>query len=151
MSWTALWPWVVLLVLGAFHGLNPGMGWLFAVALGLQERRRATVFRALVPIALGHALSITAVLVVIGGIQVVVPERVVHYVSAAVLGVFGLYRLIRSRHPRWVGMRVDFKDLVLWSFLMASAHGAGLMLVPILLQWPAQDDGHARLIATLSP
>jgi hypothetical protein len=151
MSWTALWPWVVLLALGAFHGLNPGMGWLFAVALGLQERRRATVFRALVPIALGHALSITAVLVVVGGIQVVVPERVVHYASAAVLGAFGLYRLLRARHPRWVGMRVDFKDLVLWSFLMASAHGAGLMLVPILLQWPAQDYGHARLIATLSP
>jgi hypothetical protein len=151
MSWTALWPWVVLLVLGAFHGLNPGMGWLFAVALGLQEQRRATVFRALVPIALGHALSITAVLVVVGGIQVVVPERVVHYASAAVLGAFGLYRLLRARHPRWVGMRVDFKDLVLWSFLMASAHGAGLMLVPILLQWPAQDNGHARLITTLSP
>jgi hypothetical protein len=151
MSWTALWPWVVLLALGAFHGLNPGMGWLFAVALGLQERRRATVFRALVPIALGHALSIIAVLVVVGGIQVVVPERVVHYASAAVLGAFGLYRLIRARHPRWVGMRVDFKDLVLWSFLMASAHGAGLMLVPIILQWPAQDYGHARLIATLSP
>jgi hypothetical protein len=151
MSWTALWPWVVLLVLGAFHGLNPGMGWLFAVALGLQERRRATVFRALVPIALGHALSITAVLVVVGGIQVVVPERVVHYASAAVLGAFGLYRLLRARHPRWVGMRVDFKDLVLWSFLMASAHGAGLMLVPILLQWPAQGNGHARLITTLSP
>ena len=151
MSWTALWPWVVLLVLGAFHGLNPGMGWLFAVALGLQERRRSTVFRALVPIALGHALSIIAVLVVVGGIQVVVPERVVHYVSAAVLGAFGLYRLLRARHPRWVGMRVDFKDLVLWSFLMASAHGAGLMLVPILLQWPAQGNGHARLITTLSP
>jgi hypothetical protein len=151
MSWTALWPWVVLLVLGAFHGLNPGMGWLFAVALGLQERRRATVFRALVPIALGHALSITAVLVVVGSIQVVAPERVVHYASAAVLGAFGLYRLLRARHPRWVGMRVDFKDLVLWSFLMASAHGAGLMLVPILLQWPVQNDGHARLIATLSP
>ena len=151
MSWTTLWPWVVLLVLGAFHGLNPGMGWLFAVALGLQERRRATVFRALVPIALGHALSITAVLVVVGGIQVVVPESILHYVSAAVLGVFGLYRLMRSRHPRWVGMRVDFRDLVLWSFLMASAHGAGLMLVPILLQWPAQDYAHARIIATLSP
>jgi hypothetical protein len=151
MSWTVLWPWVVLLVLGAFHGLNPGMGWLFAVALGLQERRRATVFRALVPIALGHALSITAILVVVGGIQVVVPERVVHYASAVVLGAFGLYRLIRARHPRWVGMRVDFKDLVLWSFLMASAHGAGLMLVPIILQWPTQDYGHARLIATLSP
>jgi len=151
MSWTTLWPWVVLLVLGAFHGLNPGMGWLFAVALGLQERRRATVFRALVPIALGHALAITAVLVFVGGIQVIVPESILHYVSAAVLGAFGLYRLLRSRHPRWVGMRVDFKDLVLWSFLMASAHGAGLMLVPVLLQWPAQDDRHTRLIAILSP
>lgn len=151
MSWTSLWPWVVLLALGAFHGLNPGMGWLFAVALGLQERRRATVFRALVPIALGHALSIAAVLLVVGGIQVVVPERTVHYVSAAVLGAFGLYRLVRSRHPRWVGMRVDFKDLVLWSFLMASAHGAGLMLVPVLLHWPAQEYSHARLMATLSP
>jgi hypothetical protein len=151
MNWTALWPWLVLLALGAFHGLNPGMGWLFAVALGLQERRRATVFRALVPIALGHGLSITVVLVVVGSIQVVVPERVVHYASAVVLGAFGLYRLVRARHPRWVGMRVDFKDLVLWSFLMASAHGAGLMLVPILLQWPAQDYGHARLITTLSP
>jgi hypothetical protein len=117
----------------------------------LQEQHRATVFRALVPIALGHALSITAVLGVVGGLQVVVPERVLHYVSAVVLVAFGLDRLIRSRHPRWVGMRVDFKDLVLWSFLMASAHGAGLMLVPVLLQWPAQDYGHARLIATLSP
>jgi hypothetical protein len=104
-----------------------------------------------VPITLGHALSITVVLVVVGSIQVVVPERVVHYASAVVLGAFGLYRLVRARHPRWVGMRVDFKDLVLWSFLMASAHGAGLMLVPIILQWPAQDYGHARLITALSP
>jgi hypothetical protein len=81
----------------------------------------------------------------------VVPESILHYVSATVLGAFGLYRLIRSRHLRWVGMRVDFEDLVLWSFLMTSAHGAGLMLVPILLHWPAQDYGHAHLIATLSP
>jgi hypothetical protein len=105
---------VVLRCLGAFHGRNPGMGWLFAVALGLQERRRATVYRALVPMALGHALSITAVLVVVGGIQVVVSEGIVHSVSAAVLGAFGLYRLIRSWHPRWVGTRMDCKDLVLY-------------------------------------
>ena len=102
MSGTALWPWVVLLCLGACHGLNPGLGWLFAVALSLQERRRATVYRALGPIALGHALSITAVLGVVGGIHVVVSESIVPYVSAAVLGAFGLYRLIRSWHPRWV-------------------------------------------------
>jgi hypothetical protein len=151
VSWTALWPWTALLVLGAFHGINPGMGWLFAVALGLQEQRRATVFRALVPIAIGHALSITTVLLVFGILQVVIPEKLLNHLSAAVLGAFGLYRLMRSRHPRWVGMRVNFKDLVLWSFLMASAHGAGLMLVPVLLRWPAQTYNHARLLQALFP
>jgi hypothetical protein len=151
VSWTALWPWIVLLFLGAFHGINPGMGWLFAVALGLQERRRSTVFWALLPIAIGHALSITAVLLVVGVMQVVLPEKFLNLLSAAGIGTFGLYRLIRSRHPRWVGMRVNFRDLVLWSFLMASAHGAGLMLVPVLLRWPAQTYSHARLIQTLSP
>jgi hypothetical protein len=147
----ALWPWVVLLCLGAFHGINPAMGWLFAVALGLQEQRLQAVFRALLPIAIGHALSILAVLLVVGMLQVILPERLLHWLSAGVLCGFGLYKLIRSRHPRWVGMRVNFKDLVLWSFLMASAHGAGLMLVPVLLQWPREDYAHAQLIQTLSP
>jgi len=151
VSFEAVWPWAVLLLLGAFHGINPGMGWLFAVALGLQEQRLHAVFRALLPIALGHALSITAVLLVVGMIQVILPERLLHLLSAAVLFGFGLYKLIRSRHPRWVGMRVDFKDLTLWSFLMATAHGAGLMLVPVLLKWPAQDYAHAQLIQELSP
>lgn len=151
MSLESVWPWVVLLLLGAFHGINPGMGWLFAVALGLQEQRLHAVFRALLPIALGHALSIAAVLLLVGMIQVILPERLLHLLSAAVLFGFGLYKLIRSRHPRWVGMRVDFKDLTLWSFLMATAHGAGLMLVPVLLQWPAQDYAHAQLIQELSP
>lgn len=148
---TAIWPWVTLLGLGALHGVNPGMGWLFAVALGLQEQRLHAVFRALLPIALGHALSIAAVLLLVGMIQVILPERLLHLLSAAVLFGFGLYKLIRARHPRWVGMRVDFKDLTLWSFLMATAHGAGLMLVPVLLQWPAQDYAHAQLIQKLSP
>jgi hypothetical protein len=151
VSFESVWPWVVLLLLGAFHGINPGMGWLFAVALGLQEQRLHAVFRALLPIALGHALSIAAVLLLVGMIQVILPERLLHLLSAAVLFGFGLYKLIRARHPRWVGMRVDFKDLTLWSFLMATAHGAGLMLVPVLLQWPAQDYAHAQLIEKLSP
>ncbi len=151
MSLDAIWPWVVLLFLGAFHGINPGMGWLFAVALGLQEQRLQAVFRALLPIAIGHALSILAVLLAVGMLQVVLPERLLHLLSAMVLCGFGLYKLIRSRHPRWVGMRVNFKDLVLWSFLMASAHGAGLMLVPVLLQWPREDFVHAQLIQALSP
>ena len=146
-----LWPWFVLVGLGAFHGINPGMGWLFAVALGLQEKSQRAVRRALLPIALGHALSIGVVVLVVGLLQAVLPEQVVRYLCAALLGVFGLWRLVRARHPRWVGMRVGFRDLMLWSFLMASAHGAGLMLVPLLLQWPAPDASHARLLAALWP
>jgi hypothetical protein len=151
VSVAAVWPWVVLLLLGAFHGINPGMGWLFAVALGLQEQRRQAVFRALLPIALGHAASIAVVVVVVGLIQIVLPESLLHWLSAVGLCAFGLYRLLRARHPRWVGMRVNFKDLTFWSFLMASAHGAGLMLVPVLLRWPTADYAHARLIQELSP
>jgi hypothetical protein len=151
VSVAAVWPWLVLLLLGAFHGINPGMGWLFAVALGLQEQRRQAVFRALLPIALGHAASIAVVVLVMGLIQIVLPEVILHRLSAVALCAFGLYRLLRARHPRWVGMRVDFKDLTLWSFLMASAHGAGLMLVPVLLRWPATDYAHARLIQEISP
>ncbi len=146
-----LWPWLVLVGLGAFHGINPGMGWLFAVALGLQEKSQRAVRRALLPIALGHAVSIGVVVLVVGLLQAVLPEQVMRYLCAALLGVFGLWRLVRARHPRWVGMRVSFRDLMLWSFLMASAHGAGLMLVPLLLQWPAPDASHARLLAALWP
>ena len=146
-----LWPWLVLVGLGAFHGINPGMGWLFAVALGLQEQSQRAVRRALLPIALGHAASIGVVVLAVGLLQAVLSEQVVRYLCAALLGVFGLWRLVRARHPRWVGMRVGFRDLILWSFLMASAHGAGLMLVPLLLQWPAPDASHARLMAALWP
>ena len=128
-----LWPWIALFGLGAFHGVNPGMGWLFAVALGLQEQRRGAVLAALPPIALGHALSIAAVLAVLWAARESLPTWGLKAVAAAGILGFGLYRLIRARHPGWVGMRVGFRDLTAWSFLMASAHGAGLMLVPILL------------------
>jgi uncharacterized membrane protein len=128
------WPWLALAALGAYHGLNPAMGWLFAVALGLQERRRGAVLQALPPIALGHAASILLAVLVVGVAQVVVPFDVLRYVCAGALILFGLYKLARRRHPRWVGMRVGFRDLTAWSFLMASAHGAGLMLVPVLLR-----------------
>jgi uncharacterized membrane protein len=128
------WPWLTLAVLGAYHGLNPAMGWLFAVSLGLQERRRGAVLQALPPIALGHAVAISLAVLVIGVAQIMVPLDLLRYVCAGVLILFGLYKLIRRRHPRWVGMRVGFGDLTAWSFLMASAHGAGLMLVPVLLR-----------------
>jgi len=127
------WPWVALLGLGAFHGINPGMGWLFAVALGLQERRRSAVWKALPPIAAGHALSVGLVVALVAVIRASVPYQALRWSAAALLVGFGIYRLVRARHPRWVGMRVGFRDLTLWSFLMASAHGAGLMLVPVFL------------------
>jgi len=128
------WPWLALITLGAYHGLNPAMGWLFAVALGLQEGRREAVVKAFWPIALGHAAAVTLVVTAVLGLQVVVPLEVLRYLAAGTLISFGLYKVIRRKHPRWVGMRVGFKDLTAWSFIMASAHGAGLMLVPVLLK-----------------
>jgi hypothetical protein len=148
MSDSYYWPWLALAGLGAYHGLNPAMGWLFAVALGLQERRLGAVLRAFTPIALGHVLAVSAAVLVVGVAQIVVPLDALRYACASVLILFGLYKLVRRKHPRWVGMRVGFRDLTAWSFLMASAHGAGLMLVPVLLKLsPAQPmqgiDGHA--------
>ena len=128
------WPWLTLTALGAYHGLNPAMGWLFAVALGLQERRRGAVLQALPPIALGHAVAISLVVLVVGVAWITIPLDVLRYVCAGALILFGLYKLIRRKHPRWVGMRVGFRDLTAWSFVMSSAHGAGLMLVPVLLR-----------------
>jgi hypothetical protein len=125
--------WLALAGLGAFHGLNPGMGWLFAVALGLQEKSRVAVWRALPPIALGHALSIAAVVAVVLGLRASVPESQLKWVAVVAVGGFAAFRIVRRKHIRWAGMRVGFRDLTLWSFLMASAHGAGLMLAPLLL------------------
>ena len=128
------WPWISLAALGAFHGLNPAMGWLFAVALGLQERRLRAVTAALGPIALGHALAISLAAVAVGTIGLVIPQRLLLTLGGAALLAFAAYKVVtRFRHPRWVGMRVSPRELVLWSFLMASAHGAGLMLVPVLV------------------
>jgi hypothetical protein len=137
-----VWPWLALLGLGAFHGINPGMGWLFAVALGLQEQRRSAVWKALPPIAVGHALSVGLVVALVALIHASIPYWVLRWIAAAVLIGFGVYRLVRARHPRWVGMRVGFRDLTLWSFLMASAHGAGLMLVPVFLGTMHQENLH---------
>ena len=134
-----VWPWLALLGLGAYHGINPGMGWLFAVALGMQEKHERAVLAAIPPIALGHALSIGLVVAVFWLAQASIPQQPLRYGAAATLFVFGAYRLVRSRHPRWVGMRVGFRDLTTWSFLMATAHGAGLMVVPILMGWTARN------------
>jgi len=137
-----LWPWLAVFGLGLFHGVNPAMGWLFAVALGLQEQKRAGVLRALPPIVLGHALSIGIIIAAVLVARISLPHRILKIAAAAILFAFGLYRLFRSRHPNWVGMRVGFGDLTLWSFIMASAHGAGLMLVPFFLTSPDKPNTH---------
>ena len=137
-----LWPWLAVFGLGIFHGINPAMGWLFAVALGLQEQIRTAVFRALPPMVLGHALSIAIIIGAVLLARISLPHSALKIVAAAILFAFGLYRLLRSRHPNWVGMRVGFGDLTLWSFVMASAHGAGLMLVPFFLPSPAAGESH---------
>lgn len=125
--------WLGLLGLGAAHGINPAMGWLFAVALGLQERSRRAVWRALGPLALGHALAIAAVVLLAAALGLVVPLAPLRWIVAAALIGFGMAHLTRHRHPRGAGMRVGAKDLTIWSFLMATAHGAGLMALPLVL------------------
>ena len=133
MTSIASWGWPALFLLGAYHGINPGMGWLFAVARGMQEHATKAVARALVPITLGHALSIGVVVALAGLIQIVLPLGYVQFVVAGALISLGILRILRRKHFAWGGMQVGFRDLTIWSFLMASAHGAGLMVLPIIL------------------
>lgn len=137
------WPWIALALLGAYHGLNPAMGWLFALALGLQERRRSAVVRALVPIALGHAAAITLAILALRFVQHFLPMNILKWGVALFLFALGVYRLFRASHPRGAGMRVGGRDLFAWSFLMASAHGAGLMLLPVLMAQPMSGMTHS--------
>ena len=128
------WPWLALVGLGMYHGLNPAMGWLFAAALGLHRRSRAVVLRSLAPIALGHALSIAIVAALVVAAGVVVEPRLVRMLGGIALLGWAAYHLVYgSRHRVRVGMQTGFAGLLLWSFLMAGAHGAGLMLVPALV------------------
>ena len=133
---------VALAGMGAFHGLNPGMGWLFAVAIGLQERSRRALLRALGPIALGHAASILIVAGLVGALQSLVATRFVAIGGGLVLVGFGLWRALSKRHFRWAGMRLSPLQLAGWSFLMSSVHGAGLMLLPVLVMGAPGSHGH---------
>jgi hypothetical protein len=125
--------WAMLVALGAFHGVNPGMGWLFAVALGMQERRRGAVLWALVPLGAGHALAVAVAVGAALALGGVIPIGGLRWCIAAVLVSLGVLRFFRHQHPRWAGMRVGIGGLTVWSFLMATAHGAGLMVVPVVL------------------
>jgi hypothetical protein len=139
-----LWPWVLLGLLGAYHGLNPAMGWLFAVALGMQERDRGAVLRALPAIAIGHEASIMLVVLVVLGLGVITDPSVLHLGAGIALVAFGLFRFIKPRaHFRWVKGTVNRRELTWWSFLMSSAHGAGLMVAPVLIGAGAATDAAA--------
>ena len=129
-----MWPWAALLLLGAVHGINPGMGWLFAVALGMQRQERGAVWRALLPLAGGHAAAIAAAAIVVGLAGMAVSLDAMKWIVAATLLGVGVVKLVRTRHPRWGGMSVGSWQVGVWSFLMASAHGAGLMAIPFLLR-----------------
>lgn len=149
----AMWPWVALLLLGATHGINPGMGWLFAVALGMQEQERRAVWRALLPLAAGHTVAIAGTIAAAGVLGLALPIGTLKWLVAATLLGVGVMHLIGHRHPRWGGMRVGARDLAVWSALMATAHGAGLMALPFVLRASADaaadggaHAGHAAMV-----
>ena len=153
MGSTALW---LMLLLGAYHGINPGMGWLFAVALGMQEQKGSAVAKSLVPIALGHALAIGSVVMIAVFLGRALPLLTIRYCVAILLVSLGIFSLVRHWHPRWVRMKVGFRDLTMWSFLMASAHGACLMVLPVLLgsstvEAHARMAGHSHMSPATSP
>jgi hypothetical protein len=131
---SAAWPWLALAGLGAYHGLNPAMGWLFAVALGLHRGSRAVVLTSLLPIALGHALAIAVAAALIAVTVAVLDAALLRRVAGLLLILWALWHVaFASRHRARVGMQAGFAGLLLWSFLMAASHGAGLMLMPVLI------------------
>lgn len=141
----AVGSWLALIGFGSFHGLNPGMGWLFALSIGLQQQSSRAIWVSLLPIALGHAASVALVaLLLLAGLQFI-PLQALHWITAVLLLGFGVYKIFNYyRHPKWVGMKVSMRDLVWWSFLMATAHGAGLMIMPALLGVESAHASHAE-------
>ena len=140
----SLGPLLGLAALGAFHGVNPAMGWLFAVSLGLQRERARAIYSAIIFISAGHLASLVVVAAALVLLGYIVPLFWVRIAAGASLLAFGIYKLfLYYRHFRWVGMNVDGWDLVMWSFLMATSHGAGLMLAPIILNLEEKGPGAA--------
>jgi hypothetical protein len=135
--------WATLAVLGVYHGINPAMGWLFAVSRGMQERSRRAVLRSLVPIAIGHEASIALVALLVLTLSTTTDPMELRIGAAAVLIGFGIFRFVKPRaHFRWTSMRVSDRELGVWSFLMSTAHGAGLMIAPVILGLQASKSGH---------
>ena len=128
------WDAGATLLLGAFHGLNPAMGWLFALAIGFQARSRRAVVGAFGPIAIGHLASMAFTVLVVEELRVLSSDTTIRIAGALALAAFASWRFASShRHPRWVGMCLRRRELALWSFLMSTAHGAGIMVAPVLI------------------
>ena len=135
--------WLTLAGLGVYHGINPAMGWLFAVSRGMQERSRRAVLRSLVPIAIGHEASIALVALLVLGLSTTTDPKALRIGAAAALVAFGIFRFVKPRaHFRWTSMRVSDRELGMWSFLMSTAHGAGLMVAPVILGLQASSHSH---------
>ena len=114
----------------------------------MQERRRGAVLWALVPLAAGHALAVTGAVAAALAIGAVIPIGWLRWPLSGVLVSLGVLRCFRHRHPRWAGMRVSMSRLALWSFLMATAHGAGLMVLPVFVSMSmAHEGGHTHHMA----
>jgi hypothetical protein len=147
------WAWLAVVGLGAYHGLNPGMGWLLAVSNGMQARQARGVLLALPPIALGHLLAMAAALLPFVMLAIYLEKlQGIRVAAGAVLVAFGAWKLLSRRHPRFLA-RVRPAHLTLWSFLMATAHGAGLMLVPVVLDLcggGADADAHHQAVGDLA-
>ena len=128
------WLWLAIAGLGLFHGINPAMGWLFAVALGLNRRNERLVWLALVPIGLGHALAVAVILFLVLALGLIVEPDLLRPLAAALLFAWaGWHVLYGRRHKMRFGMQIGLGGLFAWSFLMANAHGAGLMLIPAVI------------------
>jgi hypothetical protein len=135
--------WLTLAGLGVYHGVNPAMGWLFAVSRGMQERSRRAMLRSLVPIAIGHEASIALVALLVLGLSTTTDPQELRIGAAIALVAFGIFRFVKPRaHFRWTSMRVSDRELGMWSFLMSTAHGAGLMIAPVILGLQASSNSH---------
>jgi hypothetical protein len=144
-------PWLVLIGLGAFHGLNPAMGWLFAVALGLYRQSRKVVLVSLIPIALGHAAAIAVVVYAVMVLGMAVDQQTFRIVSGLLLIGWGIYHLVYGhRHRLHIGLRTGLMGLAAWSFVMATAHGAGMMLIPVLMPLAQMGEHAHHMLATNS-
>ena len=146
------WDAGATLLLGAFHGLNPAMGWLFALAIGFQARSRRAVVGAFGPIAIGHLASMAFTVLVVEELRVLSSDATIRIAGALALAAFASWRFASShRHPRWVGMCLRRRELALWSFLMSTAHGAGLMLIPVVVGLQVGGHDHMLTPSSLGP